>query len=138
MEFKTYFRIISYTSHKLFPGEAKSKCSNINWSVQHMVPTLLEKGVDMDEVFVTILDADSLIPALYSDQVTKHIQENYESRHKYIYEPPQIFTCNAMESSYLISAIDTLMSFMHCSNLYSCFRFTIAVSNYTLSYRLLE
>ena len=42
-----------------------------------MVPKLIEKGIDMSEVFVTILDADSMVPALYTDQVTKHIQLNY-------------------------------------------------------------
>lgn len=30
------------------------------------------------------------------------------------------------------------MAFMHCSNLYSMFDFTLGVSNYSLSYRLLE
>ena len=129
---------MSYTVHELQPGEAKSKCSNINWCTQFMVPTLLENGIDMNEVFVTILDADSMVPALYTDQVTKHIQNNYEKRHRYIYQPPQVFTCNINEVPFLVSTMDSIMSYMHSSNLYSVFKYTLAVSNYTLSYRLLE
>lgn len=41
------------------------------------MPTLLENGVNMDNVFITIIDADSLIPYLYVDQVNKHISENF-------------------------------------------------------------
>lgn len=103
-----------------------------------MTPVLLENGINLDEVFITIMDADSLIPALYTDQVSKHIENNYEKRHTLIYEPPQLFTRNAAEVPFFVRTIDTMMSYMHFSNLFSIFGYTMAVSNYTLSYRLLE
>lgn len=34
--------------------------------------------------------------------------------------------------------MDNLNSALHCTNLYSCFGYTLAVSNYTVSYRTLE
>lgn len=74
--------------------EAKSKNSNINWAVRYCTPTLLENGVNLDETYITIIDADSLVPSLYVKEINKHISENLENRHRFVYQPPQIFTRN--------------------------------------------
>ncbi len=68
-QYKNSFRLFSYTLHELAPEESKSKVSNINWCARKMVPQLLEKGVSLDEVMVTTMDADSLIHEAYFDQL---------------------------------------------------------------------
>lgn len=103
-----------------------------------MAPVLLENGVNLDQVFITIQDADSLIPKQYVDQMNKHIRANYEERHKYIYQAPQVFTRNAKEVQFFVRGMDFLMSYIHFSAFYSVFKFTTGVSNYTISYRLIE
>lgn len=128
---------MSFTRHELAAGESKTKSSNINYCVRHMVPKLLENHVDMDTVFITIMDADSHIPEAYVDQMEEHIERNYDARHLYIYQPPQIFCQNERETSFFVRVMDNLMSFLQCSNLYSVFNFTIPVSNYSMSYKLL-
>ena len=39
-----------------------------------MTPQLLENYVNMDTVFVTIMDSDSIIPEAYVDQVERHVE----------------------------------------------------------------
>ena len=52
--------------------------------------------INPDSVFLTILDADSWAPNIYFDLMEEHIIKNYEKRHIFIYQPPQIFTRNNM------------------------------------------
>ena len=129
---------MSYTLHEEQAGEAKSKNSNIDWCVRHCVPTLLENEINMDNVFVTIIDADSLIPYVYVDRVNKHISENFSRRHKFLYQPPQVFTRNDKDCYFFVRLCDIIMSYMQTSSLYSICNYTIGVSNYTVSYRHLE
>lgn len=84
------------------------------------------------------MDSDSIIPEPYVDQVERHIEENYDQRHLHIYQPPQFFTRNEREASFFVRYIDTIMCTMQTSQLFSMFGYTLAVSNYSLSYRLLE
>ena len=59
-----------------------------------MVPKLLEKNIDMNNVFVTIIDSDTLVPEMYMDQIETHVEQNYEKRHNFVYQAPQFFTSN--------------------------------------------
>lgn len=40
------------------PGEVAGQGSNKNWMIKHVVPQLEQKGIKIDDVFVTTLDAD--------------------------------------------------------------------------------
>ena len=51
-----------------------------------MIPT--------QNLFLTIIDVDSWAPNAYFDEMENHINQNYEKRHIFIYQPPQIFTRN--------------------------------------------
>ena len=106
--------------------------------MRYCLPTLLENGANMDETYITILDADSLVPSMYIEEVNKHISENLNNRHRFVYQPPQIFTRNEKECSFFVRLTDIMMSFLQTSNLVSTFNYTLAVSNYTISYRNLE
>lgn len=72
------------------------------------------------------------------DQVETEIESNYEKRHNFIFQPPQYFTKNEKEVAFFVRIMDNLMSIMHCSNLFSICGYTLGVSNYTVSYRILE
>lgn len=43
------------------PGEVAGQGSNKNWMIKHIVPELEKRGVKIDNVFVTTLDADFVI-----------------------------------------------------------------------------
>jgi hypothetical protein len=47
-----------------------------------------------DNLFLTIIDVDSWAPDVYFDEVEDHIRDNWEERHVFIYQPPQVFTRN--------------------------------------------
>jgi len=40
------------------PGEVAGQGSNKNWMIKHIMPNLEQKGIKIDDVFVTTLDAD--------------------------------------------------------------------------------
>ncbi len=42
-------------------GEVAGQGSNKNWMVKHIVPKLQEKGINIEDVFVTTLDADFVV-----------------------------------------------------------------------------
>ena len=87
---------------------------------------------------LTILDADSWAPNIYFDFVEEHLIKNYEKRHTFIYQPPQIFTRNNLDVPIFTRVYDMMHSFAHCSNLFSVFDITFPLSNYTLSYKLIK
>lgn len=43
------------------PGEVAGQGSNKNWMINHLVPQLKEKGIKIEDIFVTTLDADFVI-----------------------------------------------------------------------------
>lgn len=56
------------------PGEVAGQGSNKNWMVKHLVPELEKKGVKIDDVFVTTLDADFVIhPQFLSGALHKYL-----------------------------------------------------------------
>lgn len=59
------------------PGEVAGQGSNKNWMVKHIVAKLQQRGINIDEVFVTTLDADFVI----------HPQFLAGSLHKYLSLP---------------------------------------------------
>jgi len=94
--------------------------------------------IDPDAVFLTILDADSWAPNVYFDIMDEHIIANMDKRHSFIYQPPQIFTRNNLDVPVFTRVYDMMHSFAHCANLYSIFKVTFPLSNYTLSYNLIK
>lgn len=94
--------------------------------------------IDPDQVFLTVLDADSWAPDLYFDILEEEIIKNYEKRFTIIFQPPQIFTRNNLDVPVTTRVYDLMHSFLHCSNLFSVFDFTFALSNYTISYKLIK
>lgn len=59
-------------------GEVPGQGSNKNWMVKHIVPLLGEKGIKIEDVYVTTLDADFTI----------HREFLAGSLHKYLSTPP--------------------------------------------------
>ncbi|OGE18614.1 hypothetical protein A3J19_03040 [Candidatus Daviesbacteria bacterium RIFCSPLOWO2_02_FULL_41_8] len=43
------------------PGEVAGQGSNKNWMINHLLPEILKKGIRIEDVFVTTLDADFVI-----------------------------------------------------------------------------
>ena len=84
------------------------------------------------------MDADSWAPDLYFDIMEEHIMKNFEMRHNYIFQPPQIFTRNNLDVPVFTRVYDVMHSFIHCSNLFSIFKITVPLSNYSLSYQLVK
>ncbi len=94
--------------------------------------------IDEASVFLTIIDSDSWAPEVYINQVEKHIFKNFENRHQFIYQPPQIYARNNLEVCTLVRTYDDMYSSMHASSLVSVSGISFSLSNYTLSYTLVK
>ena len=69
--------VITTTHPYDLPGEVAGQGSNKNWMIKHILPKLKQKGVKIDDVYVTTLDADFAI----------HSQFLAGSLHKYLSTP---------------------------------------------------
>ncbi len=136
--YKEKFRVIDFTRHELRQHEQKGKASNVSWCAEHLEPIFEKNMINPEQVFLTILDADSWAPDLYFDILEEEIIKNYEKRHMIIFQPPQIFTRNNLDVPITTRVYDLMHAFSHCTNLYSIFDFTFALSNYTISYNLIK
>ena len=68
-KFKDKFRYMDYTLHEGREGEFKGKGSNISWCAEHMQQKFKKIGVSTENLFLTIIDADSWGPDVYFDEV---------------------------------------------------------------------
>ena len=89
-------------------------------------------------MFLTIIDADTWAPNIYFDEMEEHITKNWEKRHTFIYQPPQMFSRNHMDVPMMVRAYDLLHGTMHFTNLQSLFGITFPLSNYSMSFRLIK
>ncbi len=65
------------------PGEVAGQGSNKNWMIKHIVPSLEQKGIKIDDVFVTTLDADfCLHPQFLSGALHKYLSLPSTARDK--------------------------------------------------------
>lgn len=51
------------------PGEARGKGSNISYAARKACAELIQKGMDIKRIMITIADSDSHIPELYMTEV---------------------------------------------------------------------
>ncbi len=68
------------------PGEVAGQGSNKNWMIKHIVPQLKNKGVKIEDVLVTTLDADFVIhPQFLSGALHKYLSQPEIERDKRTY-----------------------------------------------------
>ena len=65
------------------PGEVAGQGSNKNWMINHILPELLKKGLRVEDIFVTTLDADFVIhPQFLSGALYKYLSLPVSERNK--------------------------------------------------------
>lgn len=70
--FKNKFFDFIVTNHPSdLPGEARGKGSNISYAARKGCAELIQNGMDVKRIMITIADSDSHIPELYMDEVIK-------------------------------------------------------------------
>ncbi|MBI2019597.1 glycosyltransferase family 2 protein [Candidatus Daviesbacteria bacterium] len=65
------------------PGEVAGQGSNKNWMIRHIVPQLEKRGINIDDVFVTTLDADFVLsPQFLSGALYSYLSQPKTERDK--------------------------------------------------------
>lgn len=68
--FKAKFFDFIVTNHPSdLPGEARGKGSNISYAARKGCAELIQRGIDIKRIMITIADSDSHIPELYINEV---------------------------------------------------------------------
>ncbi len=75
-EYKSSFRQMGYTIHDIRQYEQKGKASNVSWCVENLQETYFKQGgINPNEVYLTIMDADSWAPEGYIHEIDAKIAE---------------------------------------------------------------
>lgn len=130
---------MSYSHHKIREFEQKGKASNVSWCAENLEEHEFKKhNIDPNDVFLTIIDADSWVPEIYIAEVQERIEANYDLRYKTIFEPAQMYTRNSEEVPITTRNYDISHGALHFANLVGSFEASFPLSNYTLSFNLIK
>ena len=133
------FKVMSYSHHKFKEPEAKGKASNVSWCAEHLEKDEFEKrGINPDEVFLTIIDVDSWVPEFYVKEMDDHIAAHPDNCLNYTYQPCQTFTRNWLNVPALARTYDQMHSTAQMSNLVSYNEQGYAISNYSISFNMMK
>jgi hypothetical protein len=117
-----YFRLMSYSHHSIREFEQKGKASNVSWCGENLEEQEFKKhGINPNDVYITVIDADSWVPEIYIHEVQERIDTEYELRHKTIFEPAQMYTRNNLEVPITTRVYDLSHGAIHFTNLVSSF-----------------
>lgn len=115
--------------------EQKGKAANVSWCAEHLeTDFFVPNQIDPNQVMLTIIDADSWVPQQYINEVDAHLSSMEEEKYKTIFEPCQMFTRNHLYVPAMNRTYDISHGMVQFSNLFSLFRTSFPLSNYSLSY----
>jgi hypothetical protein len=98
----------------------------------------MPKEFDLDKLFITIIDSDSIAPVDYIDHVNSYIYKNPDRAYKTVFIPTMIFKLNDMDVPILTRTFDHFHCLAHYTSTVSAFDIALPFSNYTMSYRILK
>lgn len=131
-----YFKDILTTYHVLVDGEAPGKASNQTHAAKVLSGYIREKGMDPDEVVVTIADADSLFPNNYFSYLTYEFLRD-EGRLYHFYWAPLLLYNDFWRLPFFVRMQATLSSIFRLAFL-SQKKKLIQISTYSNCLSLLE
>lgn len=134
-----YFRLMSYSHHQMREFEQKGKASNVSWCAEHLEEQEFKKhGINANDVFLTIIDADSWVPEIYMLEMQERIDAQYDLRYKTIFQPAQMYSRNNLEVPLTTRVYDLSHGALHFTNLIGVFAASAPLSNYSLSFNLIK
>ncbi|KAL0476512.1 phosphatidylethanolamine N-methyltransferase [Acrasis kona] len=139
-KFQSKFKGMLYTVHpKGIPGEMAGKSSNSNWTYRTgVVPDINKRGLETDNVVVSICDADSLYNVKHFDVLTfKYC--TLPNRHSLAYQGPMVNFANVESVPAVIRLMSVVISMHELSHVYNCKNNQIfPFSTYSYSYRMIK
>lgn len=116
------FGTLLVTSHPLRPGEVPGKSANLAWAVRQAKEQIVDAaGLDLEDVIVTVCDADSRLHAKYLSAVTHAVLADRDPSVS-IYQPAMLLHGNASRTPSLFHMVDALYSLTSLVNLVATYR----------------
>jgi hypothetical protein len=138
-EFKDCFKDILITIHpKGLYGEVQGKSANENWAVRcakrHFVD---EGGYSLDQIVVTICDADSLLHPLYLECLTSQFATS-RLPHATVWQSPIRYHSNVWAIHPVLGLVQAYSSAWELAYLAAPWWHPLPISTYSLSLRLAD
>jgi len=124
------------TFHHLSQNEVTGKASNEAYAAKEAAKFLKRKKINLKDVIVTSMDADSLLPPQYLSYLTFKFL-NDKNRFYHFYHAPVLLYSNYWQISLIVRLKSTLDSISRLANLMRPERL-IHVSTYSMSFSLLQ
>jgi len=134
--FQHSFAAILATSHRLRPGAVPGKGSNLSHAVPIAQQALAERGLEPDQVLVTICDADSRLDPNYLAAVTYRYLAA-PSGDRCIFQPAMLFYANRDRLPVWARVVDGLYSVLQLARLAPTYKL-VSLSTYSLSLAALQ
>jgi len=140
-EFGSQFRVCLTTVHPAdIPGQIAGKASNVNWAASQLLGSELKKaGLDLDNVVITIADADSEFHPRYFEALTYQFIHagcsNHEVPDRYlsIWQPPIIHYKNYHSQPIIVRLASLFTSQHELANLADPNAMRVPYSTYSIS-----
>ncbi|MBX3064281.1 MAG: hypothetical protein KF726_14990 [Anaerolineae bacterium] len=138
-EFAACFKEILITFHpKGLYGELQGKSANENWAVRNAKRHFVdEQGYSMDQLVVTICDADSLLHPLYLECLTGQFA-NSKLRHSTVWQAPIRYHSNIWNIHPALGLVQAYSAAWELAYLAAPWWHPLPISTYSLSMRLAE
>jgi cellulose synthase/poly-beta-1,6-N-acetylglucosamine synthase-like glycosyltransferase len=138
-QFQGKFEAILATYHPAnLPGEVPGKGVNESWAARQGRRVLVEKmKIPLDQILVTIADADSILHPFYFYELA-HTFETIAERYTVVYHAPQLLDIKIWETNSTIRTMTYLTNAVQLSEIAHPFGLATPISTYSLSLRLLE
>ncbi|MBI4491478.1 MAG: glycosyltransferase family 2 protein [Chloroflexi bacterium] len=130
--FNGTFANLWVTVHPDLPGEPPGKASNLAYAVPRARKLLLQGGrQDLEQVLVTVCDADSRLPAKYLSALTHTFLADPDGRFC-LYQPALLFHANLARIPLYVRVIDGLYSVIQLGRLAASYKL-VTQSTYSLA-----
>lgn len=97
-EFASHFGTFLTTFHPDgLPGEKRVKSANATWAIQHLESHLAKEGVTTDQMLVSNLDSDTVVPPEYFSYLT-YVFITQPDRYRLSYQPIPVYNNNLWDA----------------------------------------
>lgn len=129
-----FARVIVSVHPRDIPGEQACKSANLAWAIRHAAHTI---DADPDHVVVTVMDADTLWHPRYFESVSVLFATDPQ-RYRTYWQAPIRYHGNVWAANPLLRILHAYASTWELAYLAAPWWFSLPMSSYSLSLRLLE
>jgi len=134
----SFFGMLATLHPGNLPGEAPGKGTNETWAVRIASQDLVErKGIPVNEIVVTVIDSDSVLPPHYFAELTRQFMTD-PLRHTLIWQAPILLDNEIWSTNPPIRLVTFFSNAVTTGDYFNPWEAKFPYSSYSLSLKLLQ